>query len=263
MPSSLDRTLRVEHCMGTVFSIDVRTPGDWSAALDQVIAGLHRVDAVFSTYRADSDICRMHRRELRLADADPMVAEVLDLCARAQAETDGAFSATWNGRLDPTGIVKGWAVERASEQLRARGAVDHCVNGGGDVQLSGEARPGEAWTVGIADPLDRTRVLTTVRGRDLAVAGSGTAERGAHVLDPFTGAPVTAFASATVVGPSITFADAYATAALVMGAAALPWIDGLPEYSCLLVAADGRIRASSRWPSAQREVGDDRPVVAR
>ncbi|HVU93189.1 MAG TPA: FAD:protein FMN transferase [Jatrophihabitans sp.] len=243
------RTVHVEHCMGTVFSIDVRDPGQWQPAIAEVVEWLHSVDAVFSTYRADSDVSRLRRGELRLGDAHPSVADVLDLCAQAQADTHGYFTALPDGRIDPTGLVKGWAACEASRLLRRRGSANHAVNGGGDVQLAGEAEPGRPWTVGIVDPRERTRVLTTVAGRDFAVASSGVGERGLHVLDPFTGVPATGAVGTTVVGPSLTFADAYATAALVMGPDAVRWIDAeRPGYAVLVVDADGTEVRSRRWP---------------
>ncbi len=246
------RGVHVEHCMGTVFSIDVRDPGDRTDAIGDVVGRLHHVDAVFSTYRPDSDISRLQRRELRLADADPDVAVVLDLCAAIQQETGGHFSALNAGRIDPTGLVKGWAIEEASRRLREHGCANHAVNGGGDIQLAGEAEPGREWTVGITDPHDRTRVLTTVSGRDFAVATSGTSERGAHLTDPFTGRPVTHLASATVTGPSLTRVDAYATAAFVLGRSALPWIDTVPGHAALLVDTAGRLHTSGAWKGQRR-----------
>jgi thiamine biosynthesis lipoprotein len=242
------RTRYVEHCMGTVFSVDIRDAGDWAAAIDDVVAWLHRVDAVFSPFKPTSDLSRLGRGELRLADADPEVRTVLELCAEATATTAGHFTALFGGRIDPTGLVKGWAVERASDLLRRHGSANHAVNGGGDVQLAGEAAPGRPWTVGIVDPHDRTRVLTTVTGHDFAVATSGVAERGPHIRNPFTGEPATALAGATVVGPSLTRADAYATGAFVMGTDALRWIGAVPGYAALLVDRDGRTRTSAGWP---------------
>ena len=232
--------------MGTVFTIDIRDPGAWDEAVRDVLAWLHHVDAVFSTYRPESDIARIQREELAPADADPQVRTVLDLCVQAQSATRGAFTALPNGRIDPTGLVKGWSIERASAILHLHGSDNHAVNGGGDMQLAGESAPGRAWSVGIADPHDRHRVSTVVSGRDFAVATSGTAERGTHIADPFTGRAATAWASATVVGPSLTWADVYATAAFVTGRQSHAWIDG-SGYAAFLIGGDGDVWSSEDW----------------
>jgi thiamine biosynthesis lipoprotein len=243
----IPRTVHVEHCMGTVFTIDVRDAGAWDDAIRDVVRWLHHVDSVFSTYKPASDISRIRRGELRANAAHPDVVRVLDLCAHAQSATGGYFTAMPNRQLDPTGLVKGWAIERASALLRDHGSTNHAVNGGGDMQLAGEAAPGRAWTVGIADPHHSSRVLTVVTGRDFAVATSGTAERGPHIINPFTGLAASALASATVAGPSLTHADVYATAAFVMGGQALPWTENLEDYETLLVASDGTMQPSSGW----------------
>jgi thiamine biosynthesis lipoprotein len=240
------RVIHVEHCMGTVFTVDIRDGGDsWDAAIRDVVAWLHRVDAVFSTYRPDSEISRIRRGELAVAAADPGVADVLGSCERIQEETGGYFTARWRDTApDPTGLVKGWAIERASELLRDHGSRHHAVNGGGDVQTAGESAPGQPWRIGIVDPFDRTRVLTVVTGRDLAVATSGIAERGAHIFDPRTGSPATGLASVTMVGRSLARTDAYATAAFAMGANAPWWAGQLPWHEALIVATDGTVTAT-------------------
>lgn len=142
--------------MGTVFSFDVRggDPGAVRAALEKAIAGLHRVNEVFSTYRDDSQVSRLARGELTVEECDPEVAEVLGLGAEAERVSDGWFSVHYEGRLDPTGIVKGWAAERAARQLAATPGVSGVsMNGGGDVQLLGTPEPHRPWRVGVADPL--------------------------------------------------------------------------------------------------------------
>ena len=198
---------------------------------------------------ADGDISRLRRGELRLAEADSDLATVLDLCAEAQTATRGHFSAIHQGQIDPTGLVKGWAIERASLILRRHGSRNHAVNGGGDMQLAGQAAPGRPWRVGISDPRDHNQVVTIVAGSDLAVATSGTSERGNHIMDPFTGRPTkTRLCSATVVGPSLTRADAYATAAFVMGQAAIRWAEATPDYEVLLIGPDGVVSQSADWP---------------
>ncbi|MFC4054890.1 FAD:protein FMN transferase [Actinomadura syzygii] len=230
----------VEHAMGTVFSFVVRAPRTPSvtAALAQAVAWLHHVDRVFSPYRPDSQITRLAEGRADVDACDPEVAEVLRLCAEIGHATGGAFTAEPGGRLDPSGLVKGWAIERASDILHRAGARDHYVNGGGDLQLRGEAAPGEPWRIGLADPHDRSRLIAVVSGRDLAIATSGTAERGAHIVDPRTGRPSTAMASITLTGRHLTEVDALATAAFAMGEAARTWAEAHPRIEALAVAAD-------------------------
>ncbi len=243
----MTRTVHVEHCMGTVFSIDVRDPGDWAGPIAEVVAWLHRVDALFSTYRPESELSRIGRGELTVADADPLVAEIFRLCARFEVETGGYFTARWRGTPDPTGLVKGWAIERASALLRERGSGNHAVNGGGDVRLAGESAPGKPWRIGIGDPADRKRILTVVTGRDLAVATSGSAEPGAHIIDPVTATPARELAAVTVTGPCLTRADAYATAAFAMGGQVFGWAAGLRDHGVYVVGA-----GEPRWITGQR-----------
>jgi thiamine biosynthesis lipoprotein len=234
--------------MGTVFSFDIRSSTVAPGALDDVVRWLHWVEARFSTYRLDSDVSRLRCGELELDQCVPAVGDVLRRCAALERETDGYFSAYAGGVLDPSGFVKGWAIERASDMLRAAGSSSHCVNGGGDVQCVGEAAPGVPWRVGIAHPLRPGMVAATVTGTlhgvdtdgDFAVATSGTAERGTHVIDPHSGRPVAHFASVSIVGPSLCLADAYATAAVAMGPAAQDWVRRLPGYYGFAVQADGR-----------------------
>jgi thiamine biosynthesis lipoprotein len=233
--------------MGTVFTIDIRDPGDWTDPVRDVVTWLHRVDAIFSTYRTDSDISRIRRGELPVGDADPHVSTVLDLCAQVQTDTDGYFTAMPHGQLDPTGLVKGWAIEQADLLLREAGSGNHAVNGGGDMQLTGEAAPGRPWTVGITDPTNPARVSATATGRNFAVATSGTAERGSHIINPFTGRAADRLASVTAAGPSLTLADAYATAAFVMGQDALAWMEHQQGYETLLIGVDATIRTSWKW----------------
>ncbi|MEV0665818.1 FAD:protein FMN transferase [Actinomadura luteofluorescens] len=236
-------TRHVEHVMGTVFSFDIRTPRSPSitAALAEAVAWLHHVDRVFSPYRPDSQVSRLADGRVELAECDPEVAEVLRLGDEFARVSDGAFTCEPGGRLDPSGVVKGWAVERASTILHDAGAHDHCVNGGGDVQARGEAGPGEPWRIGIADPRDPGSLIAAVAGRDIAVATSGTAERGRHILDPRTGRPAAGLASVTLAGRHLTDVDALATAAFVMGDAARAWVEDRPGIEALGVTSGHRL----------------------
>ena len=84
----------------------------------------------------------------------------------------------------------------------------------------------------------------------VAIATSATYERGAHIIDPRTGEPTTALASATVVGPDLGVADAYATAVFVLGAKGLDWIEGQDGYSAYIITHDDTTSWSSEFPHA-------------
>ncbi|CAL9600725.1 FAD:protein FMN transferase [Streptomyces pilosus] len=237
--------------MGTVFSLDVRggEPDAVRAAVRDAVAGLHRVDEVFSTYRDDSQISRLARGELSVAECDPEVAEVLELAAEAERVSGGWFSARYRGRPDPTGIVKGWATERAARRLAAAGASGVSVNGGGDVQLLGAPGAGRPWRVGVSDPLrpgGLAAVVSAAGADEVAVATSGTAERGDHIVDPRTGRPaVTDLVAVTVVAPRLTWADCWATAAFAMGSReGLRWLESLPGVEGLLITAGDEVRCT-------------------
>ena len=126
--------------------------------------------------------------------------------------------------------MKGWSLENSGRILEEAGARNYCINGGGDIVTRGEAAPGRAWRVGIRHPLIADKLATVLAARDGAVATSGAYERGDHVRDPFTGRAPAGILSVTIVGPSLTLADSYATAALAMGQDGLAWVAGIPEY---------------------------------
>src|SRR6202050_1625750 len=238
------RLRHAEHVMGTVVSFDVPAwagqEPDGEAVVCQVVGwGLHGVDATFSPYRDDSDVSRFGRGSLALADCAPELAEVLSACAAIGDRSGGYFTTRPGGRFDPSGYVKGWAIERAAALLTAAGSAEHSVNGGGDIQCVGDPGPGQPWRVGIAHPLRPGTLALVVTGRDFAVATSGIAERGPHIIDPHTGQPATERASVTVVGSGLTLTDAYATAAFAMGSGARDWVESLDGYEAFAITARG------------------------
>jgi thiamine biosynthesis lipoprotein len=231
-------------------SIHVRGPGAARAEVDAAalaaFAELRAVDATFSTYRADSEIRRLARGELAFPDASPLVHEVIGLCGQARQRTHGAFDArmrTPDGRrvFDPSGLVKGWAAERAFAALAALDDVDAYLNAGGDVVTSCRASERPGWRIGIEDPIAPPGLVGAVELRGGAIATSGTAHRGLHIRDPATGVPVESVASVTVVGPSLLWADVFATAAFVRGAGGLDLLPRSEGYEGLIVAPDGRL----------------------
>jgi len=216
-----------------------------AAALDE----LHELDALFSPFRADSEISLLREGSLRPQDADPRILEVSEACVRLASASGGRFDANRDGWFDPTGYVKGWAVERAAIRhlaplLAEDGVIAAGLAAGGDMQLLTAPSTDWIWTIGIADPLRPGAIRAQVPLREGAVATSGPAERGAHIVDPRTGQAVREAPSATVIAERLSDADAWATIAVVAGFDDLSWLRAAPDCSGMLIAADGRIR---RW----------------
>jgi thiamine biosynthesis lipoprotein len=242
-PAERPGSHRVEQIMGTAIGIDVRGAGLPEAAIDDAFALLRDVDARFSTYRPDSEVSRLIRGELHEADLSADLRAVLGLCEDLRRTSDGYFDIRRHrpdGRPDPTGLVKGWAIEEAAFLLDEAGALDFAINAGGDIAARGEPEPGRPWRVGIRHPEQGDRVAAILGIRDLAVATSGAYERGEHIIDPHDGRPALDLLSLTVVGPSLTYADAYATAAFAMGSAGPAWVHGHPGYGAYAIGADRR-----------------------
>src|SRR5579862_53828 len=161
----------VEHLMGMPIVVDVRDEVD-ATAIAPLWSWLRWVDATFSTYKSESEISRLDRGVLEPEDADPAVQYVLGRCEELRRATDGYFDMKAFGRLDPSGFVKGWAVDRGVAVLEQSGLRNFAVNAGGDIWLSGGALPDFEWRVGIEHPLRRDRVAAVVSVRDGAVATS-------------------------------------------------------------------------------------------
>jgi thiamine biosynthesis lipoprotein len=246
---------------------------------------LREVDRRFSPYKPDSEVSRMIRGEIEESDASPDLRAVLSLCDQVRRTSEGYFDIRAHrpdDRPDPTGLVKGWSLEKASQILTAAGARNYCINGGGDVVAVGEpltnepvanalvgAEPsagtsaaGHGWRVGIRHPLIADRLAAVLAIDDGAVATSGAYERGEHILNPFTGRAPEGLLSVTIVGPSLTLADAYATAAFAMGSAGLAWVAGLPAFEgCGVTTEQDGSNARLVWtPGFERFFADAPPV---
>jgi thiamine biosynthesis lipoprotein len=250
MPNTPEKHIHVEHVMGSAVSFDVRGAQPARAAIDAAVRGLHEVDAEFSTYRSASAVRRFGRGELVLGAASADLRWVIDRCERLREETGGYFDAYATGPFDPSALVKGWAVQRAADGLRAAGIERFCITAGGDVVAHGRPDADHPWRIGIRHPRDEHALARVVEADgDLAVATSGCYERGRHIVDPRSGRAPAGVESVTVAGPDLGLADAYATAAFAMGADGAEWMLGVDGYESLTILADDRVLATPGFPA--------------
>jgi thiamine biosynthesis lipoprotein len=222
------------------------------AVMEHIASDLRWADEVFSTYRDDTWISRISTGDATVAQAPPAVAEVLDLCEQFREETGGAFDArSPDGRIDPSGIVKTWAMERARWRLGLLGATGLMWGCGGDVTVSGRGPFDGGWRAGIADPRaaagPQAPVVRSVQlgGKVTALATSGHAHRPGHVWDPRTGGEATHYAQVSVAGGDLVAADAWATAIVAGGQRTLRLADEHRIAALALRVVDGQVRATA------------------
>jgi len=229
--------------MGTVASFHVYDEigeDEVRAGIAAASAELERLEAMFSTFRPTSEISRVNSGALPLLDCSPEVIDVLDACTWLEHASSGAFSIRHANGIDPAGFVKGWATERASEQLLRQGLQHWSIGVGGDMLMHGHPGDTPRWTIGIADPHRPGQLITTLTIDSGAVATSGTSERGNHLWTA-SGEAATTFASLTVVGPSLSWADAFATTAFALGDSGLDWVSQFEGYRAFAVTHAGEL----------------------
>lgn len=155
-------------------------------------------------------------------------------------------------RLDPGAIGKGWALDRAAQDLRAAGVTSALLHGGTSTVVAIGAPPGGvAWTVAVEDT-GRTAMLRDGALSVSAGHGKGFVVGGTfygHVLDPRTGGPVQGARLAAVVAPSATDTDALSTALLVLGAAGIGRLAARFPDAAFLVQEVGGAIVTRRWPA--------------
>jgi len=243
--------IRVEHIMGMPIVLDIRDDVE-DEAVEQVFDWLRWVDRTFSTYKDDSEISRLNSGELALENAHSDVRDVLARCEELRVATQGYFDlrASMPGGIDPSGLVKGWSVDRAADLLDHAGLRNYGISAGGDMRLRGRALPDSCWRVGIQHPLQRDRVAAVVEATELAIATSGAYARGNHVVNPHTGRPPSSVLSVTVCGPDLGTADAFATAAFAMGSLGPHWTARLPRgYEAMTILSDETVLSTNGFPA--------------
>ncbi len=217
--------------------ITVEVVGAETDALIQLAFGYFReIDERFSPFKPGSEVSALNRGEIASHEMSAEMREILDLAEETRTQTRGYFDIRRpDGKVDPSGLVKGWAIANAARRLAGQGHANYFVEAGGDIQCAGTNADGAPWRIGIRNPFNAMQSVKTLQPGDAGVATSGTYVRGAHIYNPHHPAgPLSDIVSLTVVARDVYDADRFATAAFAMGARGIEFIDaidGLEGYA--------------------------------
>jgi len=224
--------------MGMPITVEIVDESPQSS-IDEVFEYLNYIDETFSTYKETSEISKINAKLITKDDWSEDMQEVMALCEKTKQESRGYFDAEHNGHIDPSGIVKGWAIQQAATILGKK-YQNYYVDAGGDIQTAGKNAEGKPWKVGIRNPFNRTEVVKTLSVSGQAIATSGTSIRGQHIYNPHVPSQeLLEIVSLTVVGQSILEADRFATAAFAMQAEGIHFIASLPGLEGYMINKDG------------------------
>jgi FAD:protein FMN transferase len=209
--------------------------------LDLVFDHFTAVDRRFSTYKDDSEISALNAGRIAVSDISADMREVFALAERTRVETDGFFNIRKpDGSLDPSGIVKGWAIRNAARLLRSHGFENFFVDAGGDIQTGGKNAEGKDWRTGIRNPFNGDEIIKAVALKNKGIATSGSYVRGGHIYDPNdAAAKLDSIVSLTVIAADVLEADRFATAAFAMGDDGIYFIEELAGLEGYMVNAKG------------------------
>jgi thiamine biosynthesis lipoprotein len=222
------------------------TQEDYDVVFEYFIA----IDERFSTYKEGSEISKINRGEITESEYSDEMKEVLVLAKETEKATNEYFNIhTPSGLIDPSGLVKGWAIQNAAELLRARGMSNFYLDVGGDIQTSGVDGEGNEWSIGIRNPLntaDRNEIVKVVYPHGKGVATSGSYVRGPHIYNPHAVSEQPhEYVSLTVIGPNVFEADRYATPAFAMGKKGMHFLEELPDFEAYAIDATGMAEYTS------------------
>ena len=217
-----------------------------SRFFDEIFAFFKRVDEAYSPYISSSDVMKINDKKLVEQKYSSELREILKLADTTKQQTDGYFDVWHHASLDPSGIVKGWAIQRAAD-IFAKHTTDFYIEAGGDIQVSGKSPSKQSWKIGIRNPLDRTQNIAIVQLVNQAVATSGTAIRGQHIYNPHSDRPIKDVVSLSVIGEQIIDADRFATAAFAMGKKGITFIESLAGFEGYMIDDNQIATMTSGW----------------
>jgi FAD:protein FMN transferase len=227
--------------MGMPITIEITdklvTPSD----IDAIFHYFSQIDEKFSTYKKNSEISQLNSGKITYAQLSHDVKHIFEIAEETKIRTHGYFNICQpNGFIDPSGIVKGWAIYNASKKIDNMGFSNYYVDAGGDIQVKGVNSKNIPWRIGIRNPFNRHQHIKIISIGNKGVATSGTSIRGQHIYDPYTPkSPIDDIVSITVIGPNVYEADRFATAAFAMKKKGIEFIASLQGYEAYSINNKG------------------------
>lgn len=226
--------------MGMPVVIEIVDSRATEEIFQEVFDYLISVDERFSTYKETSEITLYNEGKITEKNLSADMKEVLRLCEETKNKTDSFFDIAHDGKTDPSGLVKGWAIHNASKILRKKGFKNFYVEIAGDIEVVGLNSEGKKWAIGIRNPFNTKENVKIVYLSGKGIATSGKYEKGEHVYNPKKPDEIIKdVASLTVIGPNIYEADRFATACFAMGKDGIYFLQNLPGFEGYMIDGNG------------------------
>ena len=227
--------------MGMTIKIEVTDKNVDEKIFDKIFSYFQKIDEQFSVYKENSEISKINRKELSENKWSPEMKEIFELAEKTKKETNGYFDIQKpDGKYDPSGIVKGWAIWLAANILKKEGYKNFYVEAGGDIEVCGKNNEGKPWQIGIRNPFKTNEIVKDLSIENKGVATSGIYARGEHIYNPKNPSEkIKDIVSLTVIGPNIYEADRFATACFAMGKDGIYFLEKLPGFEGYMIDQNG------------------------
>lgn len=225
--------------MGMPVTIEITDKNAKEKDSQAIFSYLTYIDRTFSTYKFDSEMMRINRGELLEREYSPEMKKILLLAEQTKRDTDGYFDIGPKGNIDPSGLVKGYAIHQAANQLEEKGYKNFYITIAGDSEIRGKKNRKRKWTVGIENPFNRKEIVKVVSLQNNGIATSGTYIRGKHIYNPkLSSTSESPVISLTVIGPNVYEADRFATAAFAMGDSGISFLNQQQDLEAYMILKD-------------------------
>ena len=228
-------------------TIEIADPNVTMEVFEEVFAYLMSIDEQFSPYKKNSEVSLFNEGKIKEKNLSAEMKEILNLSEKTKNETGGYFDIFHNGKIDPSGLVKGWAIYKAGEILRQKGFKNFYVEIAGDIETAGFNSKGQKWSIGIRNPFNKKENVKVVYLSNRGIATSGIYEKGEHIYNPKGEKQKNEIVSLTVIGPNIFEADRFATACFAMGRKGIYFIEKMPGFEGYMIDTEGIAVFSSNF----------------